>query len=294
MKQLKSIVAVVLALTMMFVLASCGSNSFEPVNMAANVEGKGGKASYTYDLDKGTVNVSVTDKESTKNAHGTGFDPTYGFLSFSDLNRDAAKRNSYLVTTDTFIYNPVFTSGAVKKINFTFPNRSGEAAEDLTYKITAEDNKVTQVDFGSEKYVYEYDKDNLTQLRMIYSDSDDDQAYRIINYKYDGNGRITSYVDTANSGYNQQTKTEFKVTYDAQGRVSAISSEEYGTTTYTYNDKDQLIKITSEGGKYDTATESNYTYDSEGNLTKIEGKSTSLNGDSTSSVTFAGYTAIGK
>ncbi len=278
----KSIAAAVLALVMILSLAACGSKD-SSIQAPTKVEGNGGSAAYSYDLDAKSMTVTVTDKVQSKD--GNGFDPTYGLVNLGGFS-DVKTRNNYLITLDSFIYNPLFTSGKIKTIVFQFPNRAG--AKDQTYKIKASGGKVTKVYFGTESYEYSYDGGKLEEISMTTADYKN--PYRIVKFHYDGD-RIVSYADQASAGYSNVETTNFSVSYDSQGRIASIRSSE-STTSYSYDGNGRLSAIAS-SGKFDQKTVSKFTYDGNGNIARIVGRSTSMKGNSTSSVVFSGYQTIG-
>lgn len=294
MKYGKQILAAVLALVMVFALASCGSkwSTKDTAYAAGKVDSDGGTIAYAYDTGSGVAKISITSKIQT--AMGNGTNINYGFVNYRDFD-DVNMQNINIITGDNFITNPLFTSGKIDTLQISYLLRGTKKA---TAKYTFETNgknQVTKAHTGQEMTQYAYGKEGIESISYYYADQSgkkDGKPYCIVKFNYDDKGRITSFTNEADSGYNQTRTDTFTVTYDSQGRVSTINGTNGSRTTYTYNAAGKPVKITSTG-KMDAKSVTDITYDADGNIAKLSGKSSSLqNPGSTQTVTFSGYQKI--
>lgn len=295
MKYGKQVLAAVLALVMVFALASCGSkwSTKDTSYAAAKVDSDGGTITYAYDTDNKVVKINITSKVQTVTGNGTNVN--YGFVNYRDFD-DVKMQNVNIITGDNFITNPLFTSGKIDTMQITYLLRG---TKKTTTKYTVETNgknQVTKAHTGSEMTQYAYNKDGIESISYYYADQSgkkDGHPYCIVTFSYDDNGNITSFTNEADSGYNQTRTDTFQVTYDSKGRVRTITGSNGTKTTYDYNAAGKPVKITT-SGKMDLKSVTDISYDSEGNLAKLSGKSSSLqNPESTQTVTFSGYQKIG-
>lgn len=221
------------------------------MNLVSSTDALGNKVSYEYDNNNNLTTVTMPD----------GNTRSYEYDS----------RNRLIKTID----------GYGKSTVYTYDN-----ADLLTSVTDADGNKVT----------YEYDvhgnlstvTDGNNQItKYIFDDASrlvetDNALGQKRIYEYDAMGRIIKSVDQ--SGY------AFEYSYDTNGNVilekSRLGETSYayqngmlktvfgndGATTYTYNNLGLIESQTDEYGNL-----LNYTYDSYGNVTKIEGLQVSEN-----------------
>lgn len=294
MKYGKQFLAAVLALAMVFALASCGSkwSTKDTAYAAAKVDSDGGTITYAYDTNAKTVKINITSKVQTVTGNGTNIN--YGFVNYRDFD-DVKMQNINIITGDNFITNPLFTSGKINTMEISYLLRG---TKKTTAKYTVETNgknQVTKAHTGDEMTQYTYNKNGIETISYYYSDQSgkkDGKPYCIVTFEYDDKGNITSFTNEADSGYNQTRTDTFKVAYDAQGRVSAITGTNGTKTLYEYNTAGKPVRITTTG-KLDLNSVTNISYDKDGNLAKLSGKSSSLqNSGSSQTVIFSGYQKI--
>jgi len=108
---------------------------------------------------------------------------------------------------------------------------------------------------GNKRVDYTYNPISQVTNKKRYSDSTGTNLVAETNHTYDSVNRLTN-ITHSNDGNIISTYTQ---TYDADSKITGITSND-GTSTYTYDDTDQLI-----GSDYNFQTDENYTYDDNGN-----------------------------
>lgn len=304
MRKTKKILAAVLALVLMFALASCGSVG-PKVYLAQKLQSDQGNATFDYDKKNQVLNVEATKVTATEEDGSSDFDVSYGLLNFRNFTTNQ-ERNYYLVTGDNYVFNPLIKNGTIKKMVITYPDN--DKLNSTTYLFKTNDkNQVASVSAGSEKFSYTYDKAGRLATKTAYSNG---SKYYTITFKYNEAGNITSMAyqyseevlqqyQAALAQYGQAASsadlkslgnTSVSMAYDKQGRLSAISTKGAGKSTYTYNNNNQLISITSNASGTKGANE--FKYDGKGNLEVITSTSTSTEQDSEETYTLSKFKSI--
>ena len=218
--------------------------------------------SYTYDIEG---NVTAVDYAGT-GSELTGL--TFEYDSSRKLTKIKAKTGGLL--SDTVREYSYDDQGRVSTIrdHYAFTGSGSYLEKSYTYD---DFGRVTSMAYrgGSghndirEAYVYTYDRNNNIKSERIVSDYDKDDSGtgRDITrvYTYDTAGRLTETRETDNSDGTAGTGITL-YTYDKAG--NRLTETKYGSTTsYSYNDLDQLTECRTTG---ETKT---YSYDRNGNQT---------------------------
>lgn len=305
MKTYKRISVMALALLLVFALAACGSVG-PKVYLAEKLQSEQGNATFEYDKKNKVLNVEATQVVATQDDGSSDFDPSYALLNFRNFESDKV-RNYYLVTGDNYAFNPLIQRGAIQKMVVTYPDNGKLNTTNYLFK-TNDKNQVTSVSAGTEKFSYKYDKEGRLSSKTAYSNGSE---YYTITFKYDKNDNITSMdykyseevlaqYQAALAQYGQNVSSadmsslgnaKVNVTYDSKGRVSGMDTDGESKSTYTYNNNDQLISITSDSGG--TKATNEFKYDKKGNLEVITSSSTSTEQDSEVTYTLSKFKSQG-
>lgn len=291
MKTSKKILAAVLAMLLVFALASCGAGT--KVYLPEKLQSDQGNATYTYDKKNQVLNVEATKVTATEEDGSSDFDASYGLLNFRSFKNNT-ERNYYLVTGDNYAFNPLIKNGTIKKMVITYPDNNKLNSNTYLFRTNAK-NQVTSVSAGNEKFNYQYDKAGRLASKTAYAEGSE---YYTTTFKYNKDNNIIAmaykYSDAvlqqyqaALAQYGQAASatdlkslgnTSVSITYDNQGRVSGMNTKGQSTSTYTYNNNNQLISITSNSSG--TKASNEFKYDGKGNLEVITSSSTSKEQDS--------------
>ena len=218
--------------------------------------------SYTYDIEG---NVTAVDYAGT-GSELTGL--TFEYDSSRKLTKIKAKTGGLL--SDTVREYSYDDQGRVSTIrdHYAFTGSGSYLEKSYTYD---DFGRVTSMAYrgGSghddirEAYVYTYDRNNNIKSERIVSDYDKDDSGTGIDitrvYTYDTAGRLTETRETDNSDGTAGTGIT-SYTYDKAGnRLTETKSG--STTSYSYNDLDQLTECRTAGEA------KTYSYDRNGNQT---------------------------
>lgn len=306
MKQVKKILAAVLALLMVLVLASCGSvgeNAY-----AGRIDSDNGNADFKLDKRSGILNVEATkvvmdasssqtgSSAQTQTGNGqqqgtTSFDPSTALINYRNF-KDNKELNYYLITGDNYVFCDAIRNGTIRKMIVTFPDNSSQGQQVYTFTRNSK-GQVIGVSLSGQKFNYKYDAQGRLVEKSAYA-----SGYRIytIVYTYDKAGNIATVTESISKDYltavyqqqiAQDITSSLKVNYDKQGRVSGMSAKGGASSKYTYNSKNQLTGISSMGN---SATASNtFTYDKKGNLIKMTSSSSSNSSDESATYEFSKF-----
>lgn len=301
MRKTKKILAAVLALVLMFALASCGSVG-PKVYLAQKLQSDQGNATFKYDKKNQVLNVEATNVASTEDDGSSDFDVSTELVNLKNFSNNQ-ERNYYLITSDNFIFNPLIKNGRIKKMVVTYPDNNRLSTTSYLFK-TNDKGQVISVSEGSDKYSYTYDKAGHLTAKTAYSNG---SKYYTTTFKYNKAGEITSMAYQYSEAVLQQYQTALAqygsstdlsslgnaavaITYDKLGRVASISNKESGKSIYTYNNSDQLISIKSNTPS--TKATTTFKYDSKGNLEVISTSSTSTAQDYETTYTMSKFKSI--
>jgi len=203
----------------------------------------GQTVNYTYDSMDNPTNISFNLGTYT--------------LSFDQLNRLTSMTDPFGLST-SFSYTP--RSSILQEVT-PFTTTS------FTYD---EKNRLTDITLESGKEI-SYSYDEVDRLSVIsYPNS------IVTDLTFDDDSRITRELIFRNPD-NPETIFDFGFIYDNKGNIVSISLNG-DTTGFTYDEKDQLIRVDYPDGTYKT-----YSYDCKGNLLQES------DGTETINYTYSGY-----
>lgn len=255
-------------------------------NLISAVDSLNGAITYTYDsadrltsvTEPGGLSLTYTynsDGQLASKTDQTGYATNYSYNAAGQITQITDGSGNVITTytydaagnlTKTTNANGTYTVYTYNADNYvasiTNYSSSGSVDSEFAYTYDANGNRLTQTT-ASGTTNYTYDADNQL-IKVVLPGG------RTITYAYDANGNRTTISDSALTSvtYTVNNLNEYLTVagvtygYDADGNL--VSSTTNGvTTTYTYNDRDQLATAAVGGVTY------TYGYDAMGDLTSV-------------------------
>lgn len=203
-------------------------------NEISQTDGNGNQISYSYD-DQNRVTEITKGGQKTKVSYQVNSDGSIT-TSVTDanghVNKEVASADGSVTTTTDF----------------------GDSNESITTKYAYDDrgNKLSETYANGAKKTYEYNSRNL----LVKTQSYDKDGTKTLSskYRYDDQGQLLEMIDYRISSGTETAYRYTEYSYDKRGRITAFAeiSQEIQPTTDDIKDHQIL-----------------YTYDSDGNLSKV-------------------------
>ena len=231
-------------------------------NEITKTDGNGNQISYAYD-DQNRVTEITQGGQKTKVSY--------------QVNSDGSTTTSVTDANGHVKQETASASGSV-----TTTSDLGDGSESITTKYTYDDrgNKISEVYANGAKKTYEYNSRNLVVKTQSY---DKEGTKTLISrYRYDDYGQLLEMTDYRVSSETETAYRYTEYTYDQRGRITAfaeISQNAQPTADdikanqirYTYNEDGNLSKVSYPTTK-DGIQSLSYIYDENGWLQEIKGE----------------------
>jgi RHS repeat-associated protein len=289
-------------------------------NLLQRIDGNGVTTNYVYDDPESLLTDIEYPASTSLNVH-----LEYDSYGRRELMEDATGTHEYTYGNldELLSVTTTYTGLSAKTISYTYyPDGNRETmttpAGTFNYSFDAVGRAASMTNPFSETTSWIYQNNNWLQRQTLHNGATAD-------YTYNARGQLTRLLNKIGS----TTISDYSLTYDGSGNRSSVvasglgTSSLNGTTTFTYNTKNELLEeLTSRYGgythdfDYDTAgnpttflgltktynsnnqqTGTGFAYDANGNPTSYNGVSLSFDPDnrltSAGSALTAGYTGDG-